>query len=197
MARSILLTLILELVADARAQRDEAIRHVYSVLKDYWRKYIKKNGTMRPVTNLMNAGRYGELWQYQELVWRGGEGTEIYEADPLSIPNLKPALLSHLSTISTPNPPASPSTQAQCPKPYPHILFQHPLLPWIWDFNDETVTAEQQNYRWDLLIRHISSLEIIEPGKVIEGLPLGFRNQRRIWALVEDLLDAEIGKEVE
>lgn len=68
---------ILELVADARSQRDEAVRHVYGVLKEQWTRYIKKNGAMRPATNLMNAGRYGKLWQYQELVWRGGEETEV------------------------------------------------------------------------------------------------------------------------
>ena len=41
------------------------------------------------------------------------------------------------------------------------------------------------------------SIESIEPEGPSEGLPFGLRNLRRIWALVDDLLDAVIDNQKE
>ncbi|KAL8711894.1 MAG: hypothetical protein Q9220_003838 [cf. Caloplaca sp. 1 TL-2023] len=172
---------ILQMIADHHALGiDEALTKVHDVLKRQWSDYIGKNGTIRPVTNLMNARKYGDLWKGQELVWRSGEEMELYETDPLDIPNLMSSILEYAKGLF----PVSPFNPA--PHPYPHAIFQHPILPWIWDFNAD-LTEEQGKYWWTIVIEDVSELYFLEDGK---GLPLGLRNQRRIWALVEDLLDA-------
>lgn len=199
---------IVELVADARSRCDNALSHIYNVLKGQLAEHVERNHKMQPVTNLMNAGKYGTLWQYQELEWHtSDEEAEVYEADPINILNLTSSLLAHLSTLPAPDLPSSSQSTtdgASCsateePKAassYPQTLFQHPILPWIWDFNTP-LTSEQRTGNWDLLIKQISSIEIIEPGNVIADLPPGLRNQRRIWALVDDLLDTEVKEGME
>ena len=70
---------IVEMVADGRAQRDGgAIKHVYEILERELAVCIKVNNKVQPVTNLRNTGKYGTLWQVQELEWRSYlEGTEV------------------------------------------------------------------------------------------------------------------------
>ncbi|KAL8947579.1 MAG: hypothetical protein Q9222_006157 [Ikaeria aurantiellina] len=155
------------------------------IMKGQWKEYMEKNGSIRPATNLMNVGKYGDLWQGQDLVWMGGERMELYESDPLDIPNLQSSLLVYAKALFPIN------RRNPAPNSYPRTLFQHPILPWIWDFNAE-LTTEQRNYWWGIVVNQISELNIIENG---EGLPLGLRNQRRIWALVDDLLDTKDERE--
>ena len=129
---------------------------------------------------------------------------QYYEADPLYIPNLASILLSHLSTLPSSNAlepsslinlemresTSSDMQESHAPEEdssYPRILFKHPILPWIWDF-DAVPAKEQQNKDWDHLIKQLSSIEIVDPPNVIADLPLGLRNQRRIWALIDDML---------
>ncbi|KAL8710195.1 MAG: hypothetical protein Q9225_007329 [Loekoesia sp. 1 TL-2023] len=196
---------ITEWVAEAQGlRREEAWRKVYEVLEIQLEKNIEMNNKIQPVTNLVNVGKYGTLWQVQELEWRSYlEGTEKYEADPLDIPHLGEYLLTQLAALSSrpstlpqsaknPNeeesPPSRPST---CEFPVPPEQI-HPILPHIWDFEQVPEAARGSN--WVTLMEWMRSIAIIEPEGVFQHVPEGIRNQRRIWALVDDLLNAEGNK---
>ncbi|KAL9593573.1 MAG: hypothetical protein Q9219_007490 [cf. Caloplaca sp. 3 TL-2023] len=208
---------IAEWVAEARGSSPEKTwRKIYGVLNAQLDANVEENNKIQPVTNLMNAGKYGTLWQFQELEWVGGEGAERYEADPLNIPHLSSILYSYLADLSHPDTPLpedfDPDDESQRPRswggefPVPPIQM-HPILPHLLDF--ERVPKAEKARNWVTLMRQLSSKEIIEPGGGVvgwegeilnenegategeeDGLDPGLRNQRRIWALVDDLLDA-------
>ncbi|KAL8777951.1 MAG: hypothetical protein Q9213_007637 [Squamulea squamosa] len=185
----------------------DAFRIVHSVFEKQLEEYLEKNIKIQPVTNLMNAGKYGTLsgkvyssdisWQIQELEWRSYlPGAEKYEADPLSIPNLNEWLETQHSDMSsqTPNSPTSTNTS---PPPPSQI---HPILTHIIDISSVPVggssnghesgeiVAAQRERNWEKLLSQLCSIDTIEK----EEVPLGLRNQRRIWALVDDLLDLSL-----
>ena len=65
------------MVADARSQpRDEALRHVYRVLTKYVQRYVRVNGSVMAITNLLNAQKYGIIWHFNDYDW-GGDGSEV------------------------------------------------------------------------------------------------------------------------
>ncbi|KAI4181565.1 MAG: hypothetical protein L6R41_006552 [Letrouitia leprolyta] len=199
------------------------------------------NNKIQPVTNLANAGKYGTLWQIQELGWRSYlEGAEVgvfplvdyrydtssphflimgkykvcekerlltsyhalqrYEADSLDIPNLSEFLLRQLAALL--RPPTAPQPNGDSNKE-PQASYRpisgfpitpeqmHPILARIWDF--ERVPKDARASDWLTLMERMCSIAILEPEGVFEDVPEGIRNQRRIWALVDDLLDAESG----
>ncbi|KAL8773773.1 MAG: hypothetical protein Q9209_001541 [Squamulea sp. 1 TL-2023] len=190
-------TEIFSWIASTRGlQPSVAFRKVNSVLEKQLEECVEQNNKIQPVTNLMNAGKYGTLWQIQELEWRSYlPGAEKYEADPLSIPNLNEWLEIQLSDMSskTPNSPTSTDT-----RPPPDQI--HPILTHIIDTSSVPVgvssdgqesgeiVASLRERNWKKLMSKLRSIDTIEN----EEIPLGLRNQRRIWALVEDLLDLSL-----
>ena len=52
------------------------MQHIWKALKAHWKAAIDKNDKSLPVTNLGNAGEYGDLWRFQELIWRSDEDTQ-------------------------------------------------------------------------------------------------------------------------
>lgn len=99
----------------------------------------------------------------------------MYEADPIEIPELREWVVGKLEPLAT-----SSSTSVE--------TLKHPILPHILDL-DSIPEPTCRDGRWDLLVGKLSSIDLIEPLGVFEDVPLGLRNQRRIWALVDDLLD--------
>ena len=69
-------------------------------------------------------------------------------------------------------------------------------LPWLWDLEPQMVADKQlckppgQEWNWELLVRRLSIVNIHEPKAVFEDLPIGLRNRRRIWRIVDDMLVA-------
>ncbi|KAL2037048.1 hypothetical protein N7G274_010175 [Stereocaulon virgatum] len=101
-----------------------------------------------------------------------------------------------------------PSTQAQlppiqelglkcafevAPSTWREALIQG-YLPWLWDLDKraivlkEAAKPEGHQWNWELLVRHLAQVEIHKPRAVLDDLPMGFRNRRRIWRLVDDIL---------
>ncbi|KAL8896042.1 MAG: hypothetical protein Q9192_003298 [Flavoplaca navasiana] len=191
---------IVEWIIEARGlQREDGLRKVHDVLEKQLDENLKINVKIEPVTNLGNGGKYGTVGLIQELVWRSYlEGAEKYEADPLDIPDLTSFLEMQLPALSqTPSPQATHTGTVATPN---HHLSEsleqmHPILRHLWDFKQVPVTDRERS--WVTLMNMIRSIESIEPEGPPEGLPLGLRNQRRIWALVDDLLDAVIDNEKE
>ena len=68
------------------------------------------------------------------------------------------------------------------------------ILPWLWDLDLRAVMRKEAELRggdewnWELLVRQLAQGDIYEPRKVLEDLPLGLRNRRRIWRLVGDIM---------
>ena len=66
------------------------------------------------------------------------------------------------------------------------------VLPWLSNLDAEAVREKEESsstvWNWELLVRQLAQSTIHEPGKVLENLPMGLRNRRRIWRLVEDIL---------
>jgi hypothetical protein len=86
------------------------------------------------------------------------------------------------------------------------------IFPWLWDLEDACLdnkpTQTPQNlaevslplplplplpsYRaenfwdWELLARQLAQVDIFQPGSLMESAPLGLRNRRRIWRLLEE-----------
>ena len=79
-------------------------------------------------------------------------------------------------------------------------LIQSTLLPWLWDLDFEMVRRKEKSKRkgrewnWELFVRQLAQPDIFEAGSVVKDLPLGLRNRRRIWRLVDDLLSARLDK---
>lgn len=71
-------------------------------------------------------------------------------------------------------------------------------LPWLWDLEPDTIAHKEaskppeQEWNWELLVRQLAQVNIHEPGAVLEGLPMGLRNRRRIWRIVKDILSSKV-----
>ncbi len=78
------------------------------------------------------------------------------------------------------------------------------VLPWFPDFDPITVTNKDednsqqtagggnQQWNWELLVRQLAQTNLHQPRNGLNPIPLGLRNRRRIWRLVEDILSASI-----
>ena len=70
-------------------------------------------------------------------------------------------------------------------------------LPWLWDLEPDAVANKEaskslgRQWNWELLVRQLAQVNLHEPKAILEGLPMGLRNRRRIWRLVEDILSEE------
>ena len=61
--------------AKERVRRQEAWKRVYERLRTQLERVVERDGKVQPVTNLGNAGE--EVGRWQDLVWNGGEGSEV------------------------------------------------------------------------------------------------------------------------
>ncbi|KAL9608030.1 MAG: hypothetical protein Q9167_007109 [Letrouitia subvulpina] len=200
---------------------DETLQALWRVASSQFQEIFSTQNKIQPLTNLLNAGGLADLWHFRELEWPwGSPGTELFEADPLDVPNLTATLLNNLRPV--PDPPVSPKRESSfsrnrelSPEPSyirPANSWKGDLLSigWLWDLDAELILAkdglatdaevapkETQDSRgawdWELLMRQLSQPEILEPGKVLVDLPLGLRNRRRVWILVEDILSGGEG----
>ena len=154
----------------------------------------------------------GVMWNNPNLT------TQVFLADPLDIPDLPIALLSHLKIL----PPSvdidtlqttgstTVASLADSPEPtyihhpsvYCHSLCQSPpVLPWLFDLDRsaliEKETAKPQGLEWDWerFVRRIAQDALFQSAISIKGVPLGLQNRRRIWKLLEDWRDVEFGME--
>ena len=70
-------------------------------------------------------------------------------------------------------------------------------LPWLWDLKLGTIAQKEaskplgRNWNWELLVRQLAQVNLHEPKAVLEDIPNGLRNRRRIWRLVQDILSEE------
>ena len=117
------------------------------------------------------------------------------EAPPLSLPPLPPEMIyqimEHLHPFS--NPPLSCNFLIS-PSYWRQALINGVILPWLWDLDLRVVMRKEaelqggDEWNWELLVRQLAQGDLYEPRKVLEDLPLGLRNRRRIWRLVGDIL---------
>ena len=83
------------------------------------------------------------------------------------------------------------------PAEWLQALLQPALLPWLWDLDYEMLRMKERSkakgreWNWELFVRQLAQPGIFEAGAVVKDLPLGLRNRRRIWRLVDDLLSAK------
>ncbi|KAL4863695.1 hypothetical protein BDV12DRAFT_177198 [Aspergillus spectabilis] len=105
------------------------------------------------------------------------------------------------------NPPGE-CARALEPSCWRTLLMKGQIFPWLWDLEDACLdnkpTQTTQNlaevslplplpsYRaenfwdWELLARQLAQVDIFQPGSLMESAPLGLRNRRRIWRLLEE-----------
>ena len=121
-----------------------------------------------------------------------GEMSFRYDLPPeLAIP-----IMEHLKPFS--DAPLT-CTYIVLPMHWRRVLLSGTLLPWLWDL-DQASDIWALNYEhfsqvpfatggdWESLARLLAQVEVYEPFGLLEGLPLGLKNRRRIWRLVEDAL---------
>ncbi|KAL8709203.1 MAG: hypothetical protein Q9225_007488, partial [Loekoesia sp. 1 TL-2023] len=110
-----------------------------------------------------------------------------FEADPEDIPGLAASILTHLQLLPS-------RTPAKAPQPLTPALFP---FPWLWDVSSDAIAHKEsskppdQEWNWDLLAHQLSQPDLHDPGAVLANLPMGLRNRRRIWRIVEDMLSVE------
>ena len=112
---------------------------------------------------------------------------QLFEADPLQVPTLTTAILSCLR----------PSTEEQ--RSYQSLI----EIPWLWDIDISAVVDKQREggklksghggWDWQMLCKDLASKALWESDGLGDLLPIGLRNRRRIWRLVEDLLMESTG----
>lgn len=74
------------------------------------------------------------------------------------------------------------------------------ILPWLPELdprtfsNKEAALSAGQGWNWELLVRQLAQTNIYKPKMILKDLPLGLRNRRRIWRLVEDILATKISR---
>ncbi|KAG8531131.1 uncharacterized protein KY384_004489 [Bacidia gigantensis] len=222
-----------------RGQRS-LMRHLWQVLEARW-KQLDPLGRA-PHKLHVSSGYYG-AYKFQEMDWTPENGKEgeakLFESNPVEIPSLNRAVLSHLNPLLSANPssnddPDEPTikglsqaisslppeiianiTDQVTPLNNPSLtpnyilepsywhasLFSGTLLPYLWDISETEISEEDgtavgfdktaDGWDWELLAEQLAQTSIHERGKVFH-IPLGLRNRRRIWRLVEDILGTEL-----
>ena len=68
--------------------------------------------------------------------------------------------------------------------------------PWLWDIDVAMCKAKDleplrtgtTKWDWERLVRALAQKDVFEPGgSMADGVPLGLRNRRRIWRMIEDI----------
>lgn len=76
--------------------------------------------------------------------------------------------------------------------------FVRGYLPWLWDLEINAVAHKEaskpaeREWNWELLVRQLAQVNLHEPRAILDNLPMGLRNRRRIWRLAEDILSEEV-----
>lgn len=118
---------------------------------------------------------------------------------PPSLPSLPPEIIH--SIIEQLNPFSDPPLACHfliLPSHWRQALLDGTLLPWLSDLDPRIVMRKQaelqegDEWNWELLVRQLAQGNLYEPRKVLEDLPLGLRNRRRIWRLVGDIMATEV-----
>lgn len=71
-------------------------------------------------------------------------------------------------------------------------------LPWLWDLEWSLIARKEASpppghlWNWKQLIRQLAQVDLHEPKAVFEDLPMGLRNRRRIWRIVDDMLSQDV-----
>lgn len=85
------------------------------------------------------------------------------------------------------NPPLT-CTRILSPRHWRLALLDGTVLPWLWDLDAKASDPyEPDVWDWELLVRMLAQTTIFEPGNAMEDVPLGLRNRRRIWRLLEEM----------
>lgn len=88
------------------------------------------------------------------------------------------------------------------------LLFDGRLFPWLWDLDPSMLQGPSHTYAdegngsynnqnlpsygasnfwdWERLVRELAQVEVFESGNLMEHAPLGLRNRRRIWRLLDE-----------
>ena len=70
------------------------------------------------------------------------------------------------------------------------------LIPWLWDIDEEacrqkdtqTPDDPSEHWDWELLVRTLTQERVFEPDHPLQHAPHGLRNRRRIWGIVEEIM---------
>ena len=121
-------------------------------------------------------------------------------------------VLSHLQTLSAGklDPPSTEPSQLpqpenlslECTAQSSSSAWREALmrcyLPWLWDLepiaiaHKEASKPAEQEWNWELLVRQLAQVDLHQPRAVLENLPMGLRNRKRIWRLAEDMLSEKV-----
>ena len=80
-------------------------------------------------------------------------------------------------------------------------LSEGSLFAWLWDIETKDLVRKEQSkskkqeWDWELLVRALAENDIYENEEVIwamENVPLGLRNRKRIWRLVQDIFSEQV-----
>ena len=103
-------------------------------------------------------------------------------------------LISILDQLALPCEQSISCTYREPPGDWLSCLLQQTPLPWLWDIDLELIRAKEaskvegKDWDWELWVRQLAQPDISEMGHILQDIPPGFRNRRRIWRLLEDLL---------
>ena len=117
---------------------------------------------------------------------------QTFEHDPFDIPNLTSSLLENL----TPAPPPTPTDNRSW---YISALHNGHLLPWLFDLDVTQILEKEASGHWDWkgLIQRLMIPSIHEYDNTSLNLPLGLRNRRRIWRMLEEARVHDVAGEAE
>lgn len=125
--------------------------------------------------------------------------TSSSQKAPPSLPPLPPEIIHCI--IEQLKPFSDPPLACQFvifPSHWRQALLDGTLLPWLSDLDQRIVMRKEaelqegDEWNWKLLVRQLAQDNLYEPRKVLEDLPLGLRNRRRIWRLVSDIMATEV-----
>ena len=114
---------------------------------------------------------------------------------------LSPASFDASSAEASGLPPAA-NLDVECrydnhPSIWRNALARDYYLPWLWDLDPAAVAHKEasnphgQEWDWELLVRQLAQVKLHEPKAIFVDLPMGLRNRRRIWRIVDDMLSEE------
>ncbi|KAI1393090.1 uncharacterized protein F4822DRAFT_393052 [Hypoxylon trugodes] len=152
-----------------------------------------------PEPHAYYGGRYcrNVYWEPSDDLEYG----ELLEENPSEIPNLTESILQNLQPASSEAPgdklnktnfnhqESNPKSEIVHNQDWWYDAFiSKTLFPWLWDLDVKLIQKRRQegNWDWKALGRQLSRVEIHTPSDETLNLPLGLRNRRRIWRLLED-----------
>ncbi|KAI1771558.1 hypothetical protein F4818DRAFT_429386 [Hypoxylon cercidicola] len=182
-------------------------RDEISSVKQLWEVLYRRMPGSMPLTSeyiLPEPHDYYGGRRCRNVYWERDDDPDygqLLEENPSDIPNLTQSILQNLQPGSSKMP-----TDKLIETNYNHqdsnqtskighnqdwwydALVSKKLFPWLWDLEVEAVHKKHQDGSWDweLIVRRLSQVKIHEPSDETLNLPLGLRNRRRIWRLLEE-----------